>query len=303
MIRITQQAHAKLNLLLSVTPEVTGGKHLLNTVFTAIDLADILTFTLDNTQSRAIEIELISAPAVPPLDLPTERNIVYTAVETMEKICGRSLQGRLHVVIEKHIPHAAGLAGGSTDAAATLRAVAELWGMSSTDAVVQQAAQMLGADVSFFLYEGCALMGGHGEKLLRRLPQPTLDLVVVKPAEGVSTAAAYAAFDAEPQPAPSAERLVELLERPVTRPEEVAAALANNLYPAACTLMPQLGTLIAELKEQSGVYTALLTGSGSAVFGICESPRAAKDATQHFERQGYWARPCTPAPAAVAKDC
>jgi 4-diphosphocytidyl-2-C-methyl-D-erythritol kinase len=293
LITVTQQAHAKLNLLLSVTPELVGGKHLLTTVFTTISLADTLTFTFDDASGRAITLEVSSVPGVASLKIPDRQNIVYAAVETMERLCGCSLQGHLHIAIRKRIPHEGGLAGGSTDAAATLRVIAELWGMPPHDPVLEAAARDLGADVAFFLHGGCALMGGSGEKLLRRLPQPALDLVLVKPAEGVSTSEAYRAFDACPQPAPPAERLVHLLEEPDARPERIATALANNLYPAARVLMPALEALVAEVGERPGIHAALLTGSGSVVFGVCADANAASAAARHFEERGYWALPCT----------
>jgi 4-diphosphocytidyl-2-C-methyl-D-erythritol kinase len=295
MITITQQARAKLNLLLSVTPELVAGKHLLTTVFTAISLADTLAFTFDDTRPREVTIEVTSVPGVVPLDIPTRQNIVYAAVETMERLCNRLLRGHLHVAISKHIPHQGGLAGGSTDAAATLRVIADLWGLSPCDPVLEAAARALGADVAFFLHGGCALMGGSGEKLLRHLPQPALDLVLVKPAEGISTSEAYRVFDADPPPAPSAEHLVRLLGEPDVHPERVAAALANNLYPAACTLMPTLKALVADVEAQPGIHAALLTGSGSAVFGVCTDARAAAETARHFEEQGYWSLACTTA--------
>jgi 4-diphosphocytidyl-2-C-methyl-D-erythritol kinase len=327
LITATHEAHAKLNLLLGVTPEVVAGKHKLTSVFTTIDLADTLRFTFDGSRRRAITIELTSAPGIEPLGLPPERNIVYAAVEMMENVCDRPLKGYLQVAIEKRIPPQGGLGGGSTDAAATLRFIAALWEMAPTDPRVLQAATALGADVSFFLYGGCALMGGSGETLLRRLPPPELDLVLVKPAEGIATAAAYRAFDANPQPMPSVERLVRLLDAPAAplakaapstpaappaapasstaastppsispvSPGSIAVALANNLYPAACALMPGLEALVADIQRQQGVHAALLTGSGSTVFGVCEDSLAASSAAEYFAQKGYWAKACTTA--------
>jgi 4-diphosphocytidyl-2-C-methyl-D-erythritol kinase len=295
MITTVQQAHAKLNLLLGITPKLIGGKHQLTTVFTAISLADTLTFTFDDTVSRAVTLEVTSASDLEALTIPADQNIVHAAVGVMEQVCGRSLQGHFHIAIEKRIPHQAGLAGGSTDAAAALRVIADLWEMSLDDPLLGTAAQILGADVAFFLRGGCALMGGAGEKLIRHLPQPVLDLVLVKPAEGIATIDAYRAFDADPQPVLSAESFVRLLETPGTQPKDIAGALANNLYPAACALMPPLGDLVAAIEEQPGVYAALLAGSGSTVFGICENARAAERVADTFKKQGYWVRACTTA--------
>jgi 4-diphosphocytidyl-2-C-methyl-D-erythritol kinase len=331
---VTLAAPAKLNLLLAISPHIVEGKHQLTTVFTTIDLADTLSFSFEPARERLVTVEVVCAPGIPTLDLPVERNIVYQAVLALEQACTRELNGRLHIVIDKHIPSEGGLAGGSSDAAATLRMLADLWGIDPLGEPVLKAAKNLGADVAFFLYGGCALMGGAGEKLLRRLPQPALDLVLVKPASGVATSAAYAAFDACPQPLPSSTRLIQLLESaeapgaqntyglvgasdarnaspvspaqppvgapttaaipppPPTPSFAIAQELANNLSPAACTLMPELKTLITEVGAQSGVHAALLTGSGSTVFGVCADVMAAQEAARYFARQGYWARAC-----------
>jgi 4-diphosphocytidyl-2-C-methyl-D-erythritol kinase len=288
----TLEAFAKLNLLLGVMPHTVEGKHLLMTVFATIDLSDTLTFSFDNTQKRLVTAEVVSVPDVVPLDLPIDQNIVFTAVSALEESCSRKLDGHLHIAINKRIPSEAGLAGGSSDAAATLRALADIWSIDPLGEPVLRVAQRLGADVTFFLYGRCAFMGGSGERLLRRLPQPTLDLVLVKPTRGVSTAAAYAAFDANPQPMPSAECLVRLLETPGTSPDVLAEEMANNLCPAACVILPELEELIAELGSQQGVYRALLTGSGSTVFGVCEDSQTAQRVAEHFGRRGYWTKAC-----------
>jgi 4-diphosphocytidyl-2-C-methyl-D-erythritol kinase len=313
MRRIVREAPAKLNLLLAVSPQVVEGKHLLTTVFSTIDLADTLTFLFDDSKERRITVEVLSAPGIAPLALPAERNIVFKAVLALEKTCSRRLDGHLHIAVDKRIPSEGGLAGGSTDAAVTLCALAEIWGIDPLSEPVLLAARKLGADVTFFLHGGCALMGGSGEKLLRSLPQPALDLVLVKPEAGVSTPAAFAAFDAQglsrsspsticranccapgpdPQAVPSAEGLVQLLESPNVSPEKLAGEMTNNLCPAACTLMPELEALIAEVASQRGVYRALLTGSGSTVFGVCESPQVAARVAKRFWDQGYWSRAC-----------
>jgi 4-diphosphocytidyl-2-C-methyl-D-erythritol kinase len=292
MRHIKVEAYAKLNLLLGVMPEIVEGKHLLETVFSLIDLSDTLTFSFDSAQERLITVEVTNTPNIAVPNLPADQNIVVKAVLALEKSCSRKLEGHLHIAINKRIPFEAGLAGGSSNAAATLRALADIWGIDALDEPVLHAARKLGADVTFFLYGQCAFMGGSGEKLLRRLPQPALDLVLVKPATGVSTAAAYAAFDAKPQPMPPVEPLVRLLETPGTPAEALAREMANNLCPAACAVLPELEALIAELASQPGVYRALLTGSGSTVFAVCRDSQTTRRVTEYFKRRGYWSTAC-----------
>ncbi|HBT95262.1 MAG TPA: 4-(cytidine 5'-diphospho)-2-C-methyl-D-erythritol kinase [Coriobacteriia bacterium] len=286
-------APAKLNLMLGITPQIVDGKHELKTVFTTIDLADTLTFTIDEARARSVTVEVTNAPDITPLDIPTEKNIVYKAVSALEESTGYTLQGHLHIRIDKRIPHEAGLAGGSTDAAATLKALAELWGIDPLSPPVLVAAAKLGADVTFFLHGGCALMGGGGEKLLKRLPKPALDLVLVRPDGGVSTKEAYATFDADPQTMPDYEPLVRLLEGGNATPQAIAGQLANNLAPAATALLPAIRTLTDELSATPGVYKALLTGSGSTVFAVCGSAETTTSIAEAYSARGYWAKSCT----------
>jgi 4-diphosphocytidyl-2-C-methyl-D-erythritol kinase len=140
--------------------------------------------------------------------------------------------------------------------------------------------------VAFFLYGGCALMQGAGDVLVRRLPLPPLDVLVVKPQGGVSTAAAYALFDQAPVPAAPVEPLLAALEAGYA--SMIAASLANNFCDAAGSLCPDVPGLIHKLRQQPGVLQALLSGSGSAVFAICSSREACLQAAAAFERQGYW---------------
>jgi 4-diphosphocytidyl-2-C-methyl-D-erythritol kinase len=283
---------AKLNLMLGITPHIINGKHELRTIFTTINFTDIMTFTYERARERLVTVEVINKPGTEPLSIPTEQNIAYKAVLALEGSTGKALDGHLHIRIDKFIPHEAGLAGGSSNAATTLKALAGLWGLEATSEPVRAAAHNLGADVTFFLYGGCALMGGSGEQLLKALPKPTLDLVLVRPAGGVSTREAYATFDADPQPMPEYESFVELLEAGNASPAAIAEKLANNLAPAAETLLPEIKTLTDELSATEGVYKAMLTGSGSTVFGICENTQTAVKVARKFAIKGHWAKVC-----------
>ncbi|MDR3316272.1 MAG: 4-(cytidine 5'-diphospho)-2-C-methyl-D-erythritol kinase [Coriobacteriales bacterium] len=291
---LTESAPAKLNLLLAVEPEIVGGKHRLTSVFTTISLTDTLTVVYDKNEPRAAAIDLRCEPGLEPVALPMEDNIVYRALRAFERAKGSLLQGSFAVRLDKRIPAEGGLGGGSTDAAAMLRVLTALFGCEAE--VLQQIARSLGADVNFFLQSGCALMGGDGSEFIRSLALPELQLVLVKPEGGVSTAAAYAAFDADPQPAPAVAPLEALLQASAAAPVEpntiaqIAELFTNNLYPAACALKPELADLAANLQEQPGVLKALLAGSGSVVFGVCADAATAARVAQSFTAQGYWAK-------------
>jgi len=287
---IVEAAPAKLNLYLGVEPHVVDGKHQLHSVFTTLELHDILTFEWggeSGSPAPSLALKTPFAPGIGPLDVPAEDNLVVKTTRALLAATSRTLEQPLHITLDKHIPAQAGLGGGSSDAAAVIRALARLWGIDPLAPACLEVAQQMGSDVPFFLHGGCALMGGSGDVFERALPQPSLDLVLVKPAQGVSTVAAYQAFDRHPQPLPPLDPLIAALESGA--PERIAAALANNLYPAAQELLPELASVIARLQAHPGVMRALLAGSGSTVFGVCESAAAARAAAAHFSVQGFWA--------------
>ena len=188
--------------------------------------------------------------------------------------------------IEKHIPAEGGLGGGSSNAAAVLVGLASQWGVSSDDARVVATAQALGADVAFFLQGSCAQLDGAGEVLRRTLEPSRKAVVLVKPAGGVSTAAAYRAFDEAPAPVSPA-----LLQAAAAAASADGVPLANNLAFAAESLLPELAGVRAWLADQVGSENVLLCGSGSATFAVAESfAEASRIATAALSR-GWWARP------------
>jgi 4-diphosphocytidyl-2-C-methyl-D-erythritol kinase len=289
MSTITERAFAKLNLVLAVSPSIKDGKHQLQTVFLTIDLADSLEFSYDEHQPRGVDLEMSWADGGEDHDIPLENNIIYQTIRSFEAQTGQLLNGNLSIQAIKRIPAQGGLGGGSADAAATLRALCTLTGTNLAAAEIHATAAQLGADVPFLLQGGCALMGGAGEILEGTLDVPALDFVLAKPVAGVSTRAAYAVFDADPQPQPSTSPLRYALLSPQPHPKAVAQACANNLYPAALTLLPELANLRTALLEQPGVLNAQLTGSGSVIFGVCETRQAATKAAACLNQQGYWA--------------
>ena len=304
-------APAKLNLSLAVSPEITGGKHLLRSVFTTISLADQLIFEYQPDLPTALSIDMQFNNDVDKIPIPLHKNIIYQAIRAFEARFGYELAGKLHVSVTKNIPTQAGLGGGSSDAAATLKAMVKLSGVEldvarASDELGSVAAE-LGADVAFFLEGGCALMGGHGEQLLHQLHLPELDIVLVKPNTGLSTALVYKEFSRNPAPATTLDEMVELLQsaKPSSdqqsrcqqsdssvTPQVVAKLLANNLTPAATSLMPEIAEITEQLEAQPGILKALLAGSGSTVFAVVANPQAANTAATNFQAKGYWTQVC-----------
>jgi len=306
MTTMTISAPAKLNLSLAVSSEIHDGKHLLESVFTTIDLVDQLEFEYDQDAPASLRIYMDFSPDIPRIRIAQPKNIVYQALRAFEQRFKCVLRGSLFIRIRKNIPAQAGLGGGSGNAAAALTAIQELSGVRPDRGELLKLAAELGSDVPFFLDGGCALMGGRGETLLQRLELPELDIVLVKPQQGLSTALVYQEFDRAPVAPDDLSEMVRLLQAPsllgavnevvAPTPAQVAALLTNNLSLAAESLVPEITGILHKLNNQPGVHKAMLTGSGSTVFAITESRQAAEDAANHFKALGFWTHACKTLP-------
>ena len=284
-------ADAKLNLALAVSPQIKDGRHLLESVYTTIDLSDRIDFNYDSQAEPSLRIETSYAPGLPTIDIPTHENLVYRAIRAFQNRFQTKLPGSLHIHLHKAIPSEAGLGGGSADAAGALIAMPHLVGFRPQPGELRDLAATLGSDVAFFLEGGCAHMGGWGEVLLSKLELPELDVVIAKPSAGLSTKAVYQRFDQNPQPAADLAPLVGRLgdtANPITA-AELVPYLANNLSAAAAELCPETAVLTQELQVCPGLLRALLAGSGSAVFGLAADTAAAHTAAEAMRQKGYWA--------------
>lgn len=262
-------APAKINLYLGVHPQIDAeGYHRVDSVMAALELADLVEL------SPAPALSVACDPAVPG---PPEKNSAWRAATALARELGREPAVRIR--IEKRIPVQAGLGGPSSDAAAVLRGICALWDVDPADPRVAAVARGIGADVPFFLGRTPAYLAGRGDELVEAfaLPAP-LPVALVKPqAAGVSTPAAYRAFDTAPTPLPPLEPLLSALR--TGRTAKIPALAANNLAPAACELEPQIGAVLAWLGAQPGVLAANVCGSGACSFALCESDEAAARVT------------------------
>jgi 4-diphosphocytidyl-2-C-methyl-D-erythritol kinase len=308
-MNITVRAPAKVNLLLDVTPEIIDGRHQLTSVFIECSLVDSLEFEFRESLELAdgvpgrIAIATTFQNDISPVDIPLESNIIYRALLALAQQTNKPLP-HTTVKVTKCIPVCGGLGGGSSDAAAAIRALALYWGLKPTAPECLAAAQAVGSDVTFFLYGGCALMGGHGQMFIRRLTRPSLEFALVKPQDGNSTAEVYRAFDELPShlaqaPNPSAiHQLSMALDAACVRSdrfalEALAAQMSNNLTAAAIAVMPELDALLGELGARPGVVRAVLAGSGSTCFALCESKQAAEQVAAYFKQRGFWTAACS----------
>lgn len=197
------------------------------------------------------------------LDIPAAENLVVRALDALARAIDYEAPERIAVQVEKNVPHQAGLGGGSSDAAAALAVAARWWGLAPDAPVLQEVAAGLGADVAFFLQGGCSLLAGAGERAEARLEPAKLPVVLVKPSEGVSTAQAYAQFDAAPQLVPDA-----MLAQARDATCACDVPLFNNLAPAAEALVSELADVRVWLVEQlaeaeAGASAAALSGASS----------------------------------------
>ena len=248
-IIVTVQAPAKINLFLKIKGKRDDGYHELLTVFQSVDLCDTLHIGLEG---RGITIHA-------PTYLPQHSgNLAYSAASLFYAATG--LCPGVLIELKKQIPLQAGLGGGSSDAAAVLRALNMLYDFPLSADQAQGLASRLGSDVAFFLYGGTAVGRGKGE-IIEPLPDlRPLWFRLVKPPFGLSTPLVYNEWTGESEA--DWERFMQSLKGPM---EELC--LFNDLETPASRIRPQIGVLKSQLL-QDGAIQALLSGSGSTVFGV-----------------------------------
>lgn len=233
----------------------------------------------------SVTVRSLWANGIEPLDIPNEQNLVYKAIAALARILDRREDEAIRVVVEKHIPYQAGLGGGSADAAAAIVGAANLWGVDPEDPALKEAARAIGADVRFFMHGGCALLEGKGDKLVRFLEPRRDSVAIIRPHEGVSTAAAYRLFDEDPHLFDGAT-----LESVRAAQSALDVPLGNNLQEPAFTLLPAVAEARDLALSAPGVVDAQVCGSGSAVFAVCETFADAQALVAQAMRKGFWAR-------------
>jgi 4-diphosphocytidyl-2-C-methyl-D-erythritol kinase len=280
---------AKINLHLSVGPLRADGFHELTTVFHAVDLCDELTAAPADTLSLTVD----GAPGLP----VDERNLAWRAAALLAEHTGRAPQVALR--IDKRIPVAGGMAGGSADAAAALLGCARLWGVAAD---LPALAGRLGSDVAFPLLGGTAVGTGRGERLAPVPEHPALHWVLVPAGFGISTAQAYAELDRlraagrAPDPIGAPDALLAALA--AGDPAAVAGRLGNDLQAAALSLRPERRATL-DAGVAAGTLAGLVSGSGPTSAFLCADAAAAQRAAAHLAETGHRAAVATgPAPGA-----
>ena len=275
MDSVVRKAYAKVNLGLDIVGLREDGYHLVRMIMQTIGINDVLTFRKVEEPGVVLKISeksTLTDIADVPMD---DRNLVVRAAKKiLEKIsendrtdCAAVIPG-VEITLEKHIPMAAGMAGGSTDCAAALRGVAELFGYSCSEEELAEIGVSLGADVPYCLMGGTALSEGIGEKLTKLPDLPPCRFVIIKPEFGASTKEVYGTYDAlnpEEIDHPDIDGMVDSLNRGDL--SGVLTRLGNVLELVTARLHPEI-TQIEDMLKELGVTDTIMTGSGPTVFGV-----------------------------------
>lgn len=271
MNSITVRTYGKLNLYLDITGKREDGYHLLKSVMQSVSLYDTLTFDV----SQGSGIELVCDTVGFPKD---NSNLIWKAIERFTGRLGRPLDKHITVTVDKQIPSMAGMAGGSADCAAALLAMNKLFGEPLSQNELIALGATLGADVPFTLVGGTVLCEGIGEKLTALPSLPDCFIAAARPDISISTPAAYKAYDSitEPEKKPYEPFEAALYAGDI---KGIAVGMFNALEYAVNE--PVINEVREKMLEQ-GAVGAMMTGSGSVVFGLFESQKAAESCIKNI---------------------
>ncbi len=274
------QAPAKINLYLHVTGKRADGYHLLDSLIAFADIGD----TIEASPAEAISLACDGPFGEALADEPD--NLVLKAARLLAQHAGISSGAALRLT--KRLPIASGIGGGSADAAASLRALAELWNLTLPEGDMHTLAAQLGADVPICLHGHAAYIGGVGEIIEAAPPLPEAGIVLVNPGKGLSTPAVFKNFRGPMRPE-------QRFERAPQDARELCAMLAlrgNDLTEAAIALVPEIAEVQAALTRTPGALLARMSGSGATCFALFEDAARAERAAENLavEHPNWWVR-------------
>lgn len=266
------KAPAKINLTLDVLNRREDGYHNVKMVMQSLDLCDEVTVEL--TQD---DITVSSNSGIIPCD---ESNIAYKAAKTMLQKLGIEKGVKIH--IEKNIPVAAGLAGGSTDGAAVLVALNNLLDADLSQDELMELGGKFGADVPYCIMQGTALSEGTGTELTKLSPYGNHTVLLVKPPISVSTPWVYKNLDLKNVVHPDVDKFIECINNKDY--EKSYGYMGNVLESVTVKEYPVINEIKSKMKEL-GASISLMSGSGPTVFGIFENEQKAIDASEIFKKE------------------
>lgn len=275
-MEITRKAYAKINLGLDVTGRRDDGYHLVRMIMQNIDLYDTLTFT-DNESGR---IKLSASSESIPTD---DSNLICKVAHQLQEVYG--VKKGADITLEKRIPVAAGMAGGSTDGAAAYLALNELWHLGLSKEELCRLAVKLGADIPYCIVGGTVLSEGIGEVLTPLKDMPQCHIVIAKPAIAVSTGWVYTELDSRQiKKHPDIDGIRTALEGGDIKG---MCDLIGNVLEDVTTSKYSIITDIEKLLEDNGAIRAFMTGSGPTVFAIFDSKETAKKGFEAVKESGF----------------
>lgn len=255
-LKLLVKAPAKINLSLDVLGKRQDGYHEVKMIMTTIDLAD----RLELTELVEDRIEILSHNRYVPDD---QRNLAYQAAKLLKEKF--NVKKGVSITIEKTIPVAAGLAGGSSDAAATLRGLNKLWNLGLTIDELARLGAEIGSDVSFCVYGGTAIATGRGEKIEHIKTPPSCWVILAKPHIGVSTADVYGNLKLNRVTHPNVDKMVEVINHGDYK--GICDTVGNVLEDVTFAMHPEVARIKAQMKR-FGADAVLMSGSGPTVFGL-----------------------------------
>lgn len=283
MDSIKINAYAKINLFLEVCGKRADSYHNIDSIMQSVSLCDVITV------SKQLDITVTNNACLP----NDSGNLAYKAAAAFFEKTGMNAGARIH--IEKNIPISAGLAGGSTDAAATLRALNTLYEAGLTDKELCSIGASLGADVPFCILGGCFTTRGIGEIMTPCHQLPDCRVVIAKSGEGVSTPQAYGNIDKLRENTDltfrTSDGMASVLEKGSL--QKIAANMYNAFEEAILPIRPEVGR-IKDIMYKSGCIAAMMSGSGPSVFGIFEDEEKAEKSCSALKEAGITPFICKP---------
>lgn len=274
MDSVNYKARAKINLGLDVCGRLENGYHEVKMVMQTIDLYDEL--ILKKRQDSDIMLLVNSVDNLGKL----EDNLIYKAAKLMQE--RYQIKQGIEVSLKKNIPVAAGMAGGSTDAAAVMLAMNEMFELGRSKEELMELALPLGADIPFCIMGGTALAEGIGEKLTPLPPPPHAEIVVVKPPIMVSTAKVYQSLDLNKmEKHPDIDGMVKAIKDSDLK--GITQRMENVMQTVTETEFPII-TAIKKMLTGNGALNAMMSGSGPSIFGVFQNTQTAIDAAEYVRR-------------------
>ncbi len=279
MKKITVIANAKINLFLEVNERLPDGYHDLQSIMQAVSLHDVLEIEVNESSDFVLDC--------PKIDCDYKDNLIYKAAMAFYSHSSIPFTG-MNVKVEKNIPAAAGLAGGSSDAAAVLKGLNALYDNRFSDIELRRIGKTIGADVPFCIMGGTALAKGVGEVLTPISDMPDCFIVIAIGDSGVSTKWAFEQIDGlQDRKIRSVDTIVK------TMAAQSIADICGELYNIFETVSPY-DTAIKDIMRKNGAVGTLMSGSGPSVFAVYDEKQLAEKAVGELLENGYSAFLCQP---------